>query len=673
MKKIASIDVFDTLIFRRTGTPFATHYFLGRRFAEEGSIQVDAMAFAYLRRSAEARAFANAKGLDSNTNLYDIYKELQFTLELKKGDIDKLVQQEIEFELSIFCTFQSSINLLDDYRSKGYQIAFLSDMYLSSTVIRQALQNCGLYQEGDLIYVSNEHELSKSTGQLYYKFLNDQGLSSSDYIHVGDNARSDVKIPKALGLETSHFRSGDYNRFEKILESCMASTGATSSIYAATSRRCRNLYHSTDKDTATLTNISASFVAPVLVTLVTWVLRRAVTLGLNRLYFVARDGQILHQIAQRLCVGWQLDIEVRYLYGSRQAWMLPSLLSAEDDFLSGIFQMNRDVDHQTVRLLLNRMDMTPEMISESLEENGFDFSEWDSALSSERSLDLYNLMNTDVGIQACILERAAAARETALQYFEQEGLLRDDDYAFVDLGRNATLHNSLAAILNHAGKPSPASFYIGSGDSHPQYGRPEPFLMNTSNLYGFFDLPQLITSLEMFCSADHGTVTGYQHNGETGKIAPILKSSDNPIIMEWGFGTIRNTVLNYVELLPYDLLDMKYDCRICFPDLFEQLFVSPHREEAKALGAFPMEDGWGDYSFHRPIAPGFKVSDFLGPRKRHTWNFGNIALLPNSLGSAARKLILSFRALRKKIPFYASLIKMRYKIKSRAGSGKDSL
>jgi hypothetical protein len=50
---------------------------------------------------------------------------------------------------------------------------------------------------------------------------------------------------------------------------------------------------------------------------------------LNRLYFVARDGQILQRIAVNLnaLLGWV--IELRYLHASRQSLFLPSLTALD--------------------------------------------------------------------------------------------------------------------------------------------------------------------------------------------------------------------------------------------------------------------------------------------------------------------------------------------------------
>ena len=63
--------------------------------------------------------------------------------------------------------------------------------------------------------------------------------------------------------------------------------------------------------------------APVLGTFVRWVLERALSAGVSRLYFLARDGWFPYRLAQTLCQAWKLPVECRYLYGSRLAWRQP--------------------------------------------------------------------------------------------------------------------------------------------------------------------------------------------------------------------------------------------------------------------------------------------------------------------------------------------------------------
>jgi predicted HAD superfamily hydrolase len=81
----------------------------------------------------------------------------------------------------------------------------------------------------------------------------------------------------------------------------------------------------TSPDKQVIWDTTASAVAPMLFGFVHWCLVEAQKKGIQRLYFVARDGQILQKIAQVICHNWGYTIDCRYLYGSRQAWHLPAI------------------------------------------------------------------------------------------------------------------------------------------------------------------------------------------------------------------------------------------------------------------------------------------------------------------------------------------------------------
>lgn len=65
--------------------------------------------------------------------------------------------------------------------------------------------------------------------------------------------------------------------------------------------------------------VTAYVLAPMLCSYILWVLNEAVKSGKQRLYFLARDGWQMYQIANVLCTELQLPIECRYLYCSRYA------------------------------------------------------------------------------------------------------------------------------------------------------------------------------------------------------------------------------------------------------------------------------------------------------------------------------------------------------------------
>ena len=55
-----------------------------------------------------------------------------------------------------------------------------------------------------------------------------------------------------------------------------------------------------------------------------WILQEAEKAGIKTLYFLARDGWLLREIALAICEHYSLDIKCKYLYFSRISLRTPS-------------------------------------------------------------------------------------------------------------------------------------------------------------------------------------------------------------------------------------------------------------------------------------------------------------------------------------------------------------
>jgi hypothetical protein len=74
--------------------------------------------------------------------------------------------------------------------------------------------------------------------------------------------------------------------------------------------------------------------APVFTAFITYVLNDALSRNLKKLYFVARDGLMLYNIAKILCDAWNVKIECSYLYCSRYSLRYIKMLEDESDLLN---------------------------------------------------------------------------------------------------------------------------------------------------------------------------------------------------------------------------------------------------------------------------------------------------------------------------------------------------
>ena len=107
--------------------------------------------------------------------------------------------------------------------------------------------------------------------------------------------------------------------------------------------------------------------APVMVEFVKWVLREAERLGVERLYFLARDGWPMYQTARILSKGRHPYMECRYLECSRYSLRLPAFSLMGKSCLDQIFLGGIDM---TLEKILKRAGLTPWEIQKAAEERG---------------------------------------------------------------------------------------------------------------------------------------------------------------------------------------------------------------------------------------------------------------------------------------------------------------
>lgn len=637
--QVATFDVFDTLLVRAVGTPRSNFLLLGRRLKALHLIDCSAATFAQVRYDAEDRVFANAGGLDSRVDLAQIYAEVGMALGLAPERTQQLMAVEFSHEQAMLRVVPPAQALLQSARQRGEQVVFVSDMYLGQHGVQQLLAQPGLYQAGDPCYVSCDYAQSKSSGALFQQLLADLAVPANQVRHCGNNEWSDVVQAQRAGLQAQFFAEGNLNRYEEILDAQAVVTDGLAAALAGASRLTRLTVPAASDHEVALRDVTAGVAAPILVGFLLWVFHQAKQRGLKRLYFVSRDGQILLEIARRLLPKLDFDCELRYLYGSRQAWALPSLTEVDEEHLKGIFigKLSLDLDVITPQIALARLCIHPDEIRERLALIGLSAQDWNRNLNREERIALFDLVLTDPVVRQVTLDKAAEKRQLMLQYLGQEGLLDPIDYGFVDLGTGATLHYALCEVLRTVGQKPPVSFYQGlrQNISSGQFPAPLPYLFDRRYGLGFMDVPGFNEITEAVCSADHGTVLGYQQMGD--RVEPVLKDAANQAIFSWGFTKVRETICCFAEQLVLDqqLLNPWADLRPVCCDVIREFWLQPTEQEGRAWGSYPMEDGWGKESFHHCFATSYRREHVLYALlngqpwgRRHWWQAGALAMTP---------------------------------------------
>ncbi len=636
MVEIASFDVFDTVLTRAVGSPEAVFLLLGRRLCGQGAIHCTPEVFARAPIAAGRRAHKN---WGSPCTLAHIYEELESTLLPAAAQRRGALEAECGLEAELIRPVPGARDRIDQARRQNRRVVFLSDMYLPAAFIREQLAAHGMWAGGDHCYVSCECGGSKVTGKLFAELLQRESALPRLVTHYGNSREHDIRSAQQAGLYTIPLLAANLNRYEELLEGHKWATAGLTSAMAGASRLARLGVPAATAKEAMLRDVAAGVAAPTLTGFVLWLLERARRLGLERLYFLSRDGQVLLEIARRLAPRLGLQCELRYLYGSRQAWNLSTL---SDKLEEDLFWIWDTTDFLSVRSWLARLRIAPEEVIAALRSVGLHPQDWARRISGDEQAALRRLLDDGI-VRDLIRGRAAENRMILLKYLRQEGVLDGARWGMVDLGWYGSMHNAMCALVTAEGGSAPTGFYFGVYDSrapdHYAAYREAYFFDERRNL-GFVRLmPGVIALMEMFCSADHGTVVDFA--AVAGRVEPVLKAEFNRPALAWGLPTVRATIYAFTDhlLLTSDLLDATDDVREALAEVLHAFWMFPLAAEARAWAAFPWEDGLGTETYWNRLAEKYDWTDViqaatqgrLALRHRASWQAGSLALSPRPL------------------------------------------
>lgn len=497
--KLASFDIFDTTLIRKCGKPENIFYLLAKRLYPDNSAKAD--DFFLWRCQAEGKAASATH--DINVTLSEIYDNPDVA-GFSEYTVEQLMAAEKSVEKDNLMVNPAVKKIIEGKRQDGYQVCFISDMYLNSDFLSEKLREEACLLDGEKVYVSCEKKARKSDCKLY-EFVKSE-LKPTIWEHYGDNAYSDVKMAKKCGIKAFQINTSFTDVEKRILaKSKEFRQSYEMSILAGLSRAER-----IEKNNNPFAVIAADYVAPAYLPYVKFVLEQAQRDGIQQLYFLSRDSYVLLRAAQQMSDKYT-DIDLRYLFVSRKSLMLPYMTDMSvDSFLAA--QDKNTVMRKNVSSLLASLGVDETLLAD----HGIEFN-YKKITSKEQETDfLDKVFNSSL---TTVLKKLAVERHSLLlSYFEQEGLLNGKKSAMVDVGWLGTSRLMINSILKLSGHDEVMFYYYGiRGDVfHSQYG-------NYSSYFHSGQLNTETTALieNYFSASPYPTTLGY-YRDEDGKIHPTF-------------------------------------------------------------------------------------------------------------------------------------------------------
>lgn len=215
--KYITVDIFDTLLYRKPEPEFYRFYKLSELFCNEFKKYGFYVTpyFLYLQRNyinTILRAENIKNGFDHETKHSDIFttivddlmrrQNIKLSLANKKRLISRILELELEYERTQLNPSKSLLKILTKAKQNGIKIYYVSDMYLESKQIDNLLKSLdikifsGGISSADTLYGKSS---GRSFEQLAQKY---KSIDLTQALHIGDNHRSDVRTPKQYGLQT---------------------------------------------------------------------------------------------------------------------------------------------------------------------------------------------------------------------------------------------------------------------------------------------------------------------------------------------------------------------------------------------------------------------------------------------------------------------------------------
>lgn len=565
--QLYSFDIFDTLITRLTATPYGIFVLMQNELLSNKMYESMPLYFrqnfAEYRRMSEHYLYSYNDCVNGfmDCTFDEIYENLQSNYNLTDSDVHQLKELELRTEYNNIIGIPVNINIIKDLIANEKKVILISDMYHSADVIRSWLMKVDNIFADVKIYVSSECRCKKRGSELFKYVQKLENVPYENWHHYGDNEVSDFQDAAAIGIKAEKFLYTNLKPYEKkVINKYVNDTEIQLLIGCA--KNVRLLSDDSKFD------LGASLTAPILIPYVLWVLDEAVKKNFKRLYFIARDGFILKEIADYIIKTRSLDIETKYIYGSRAAWQKPSIAVCLDNLDPIIMQYGLNKEFLSKALGVSEKRLT-KFLPENLRESNKNFNK-------EQRKEILDALKGNKKYISKLQSENTEKCENLIGYMKQEIDFSDDNFAFVDLSGSGVTQNCLASVINTFYDKPINSFYFRNG-----IYKVEP--KNVNRFY-FIQRNDACALLELTSRAPHGQTTGYKCNSE-GKYEPILDKNDVDT-KSWGFDAYLQGILSFVQ--GYEVISRNYsiDCR--FPVIANEysdwLKTAIDKETADGLG-----------------------------------------------------------------------------------------
>ena len=488
---LVTIDLFDTLLLRPALDADALRAVAAERLGPRG--------LELLQRRIDAEVEARGHGLGDST-LDEIYAVAAERWPADADAFDELRSAELDLERRTIVPRRWLIESLAGLESEGRRFVLLTDTFFERPFIEELVTAVGASHLLDDLVVSNEVRARKDTGDVWDLIAERE--QPERWVHIGDNEFSDIQQAADRGIGTLYLPHAG---------SIASAAGFDLGTVAAEERRPTSIVAGAglasmmgerpDRDHArTPDEFGYGVVGPLMAAFVSWIRRRAVADGVDRLLFVARDGYLPMRVMQQLDrADPDRRVASNYFLTSRRAALRVAVGGDELDEAIDV-ALGAAWYGGTVSSFFDARfgwSLEPDVLA--------DIADRSVELPRDESM----LRDAIVSVADRLRELGRRERAAFDRYVATIGLDANGHHALVDLGYSGTTQRLLSGAL-----PGRTSGYYAvltrAGTAMPEtaacFG--DDVVWNDANL--IFNHQRIF---ELICAAPHGQVAGLSGDG----------------------------------------------------------------------------------------------------------------------------------------------------------------
>jgi FMN phosphatase YigB (HAD superfamily) len=448
--KVLSLDIFDTLLWRRVPEPADMFLVLGNVLGDSGKLarHISPLAFADLRHAAERAAREKVQAVTGYREiaLVDIYAALPDHIFSPGFDQAARLAAELMCERDLLVLDTDLVALMKAAKEAGSRVILVSDTYFTSAQIRDFLSHAGFKEEGliDRLYASCEKGKPKYR-DLFDDVLRDLDVTPAAMLHIGDTLEADINPCRARGIAVVHYDKWSFSPRVRAVEfpADRVKRGALldgRGDYGLTGLRARLAHRppvSLGQDLRPYWSYGAAVLAPVFAAFSRWIVEEARAAGAARVFGLMREGRFLKRVVEATAASLNMPMTVDELWLSRRAVVRAGLFEDDLGLLPEAILLSPGADLDQI---LHGLGLARADLQDALPER-FDFRQSDALPVLVRAITATPLAKMKV------LAASGALRANLLRGIGKTVDLSKGDAILLDLGYAATIQSVLANIL----------------------------------------------------------------------------------------------------------------------------------------------------------------------------------------------------------------------------------